>query len=464
MIKELLIFNLIFLAGFFVFQNMKSSIVIWIPASFTLFISIMLLPILLDVEHKISNISVVISILIYFFLIILNLKHIKIKPLNIKIIFFFIALNLYLIATSDLFNRFIQLTPDTYKYIFIARSINSPEGVTDISQGTLLLRGLNLPLLLAIFEGEYISSILPSIIIILNLLALFGFCKEYGILKSRRNYIEFIIVSLLFLTTLQGFYLIFYVTSHGIISLTILLYFGTLVKYKLSKEEITFQDHLVLYSSLITFLFIRPEGIIFSLLMIIFAFQYLKLSLRLFRIYLYPILFLIIYWFFTLNLLEDTSRIRIAIAAFSALLMLSIIYIEYICKKNLAFATKLLNVILILSCVISVIVTIKLLVKSAPACFQLSFLNAGGLALVPALMILSYLYIAIKHKTSNKVLMQISLSGIAITHLLIPILNGNQWICGYYGWGETIARSYIHFILLFGLGFLLSRSEVDKHI
>jgi hypothetical protein len=172
---------------------------------------------------------------------------------------------------------------------------------------------------------------------------------------------------------------------------------------------------------------------------------------------------LIIYWFLTLNLLEDTFRTRIAVVAFSFLLIMSIIYIEFICKKNLTFAIKLLNAALILSCVISVGATIGLLVKSFPACFQLSFLNAGGLALVPALMILSYLYITLKFKTSNKVLMQISLSGVVLTHLIIPILNGNQWICGYYGWGETIARSYIHFILLFGLGFLLSRKNLVEH-
>jgi hypothetical protein len=464
MIRELLILNLIFLAGFIVFRNIKSSAVIWIPASFTLFISIMLLPLLLDIEHKFSNISVAISILICSFLIIYNLKSIKIKALGIITIFFFVSLNLYIFITSDLLKRFTQLTPDTYKYMFIARAINSPEGVTDISQGTLLLRGLNLPLLLAIFEGEYVSSILPSIIIILNFLALLAFCKEYGILKSRRNYIEFLIISLLFLTTLQGFYLIFYITTHGIISLSIVLFFGTLVKYKLNKENITLQDHLILYSSLLTFIFIRPEGIIFSLLMIIFAFQYLNLSLRILRIYLYPTLMLIIYWFLSLNLLEDTFRTRIAVVAFSFLLILSIIYIEFICKKNLTFAIKLLNAALILSCVISVGATIGLLAKSFPACFQLSFLNAGGLALVPALMILSYLYISLKFKTSNKVLMQISLSGIALTHLIIPILNGNQWICGYYGWGETIARSYIHFMLLFALGYLVSRRKITEHI
>jgi hypothetical protein len=394
----------------------------------------------------------------------INLKNIKIKPPNIKTLFFFIALNLYLILTGDLFNRFIQLTPDTYRYIFIARSMNSPDGVTDIFQATLLLRGLNLPLLLAIFEGEYVSSILPSVIVILNLLALFGFCKEYGILKNKRNYLEFLIVSLLFLTTLQGFYLIFYITTHGIISLAILLYFGTLVKYRLSKEKITFQDHLILYSSLMTFLFIRPEGIIFSLLMIIFAFQYLNLSLRFLRFYLYTILILIIYWFVTLNLLEDTFRTRIAITAFSVLLLLSIIFIEYICERNFAYAFKLLNGTLIVICAISIVVQIRLLAKSIPACFELGFLNAGGLALVPSLMILSYLYIIAKDKSSNRLLMQVSLSGIAITHLLIPILNENQWLCGYAGWGETIARSYIHFMLLFGLGYLLSRNKLVEHI
>jgi hypothetical protein len=348
--------------------------------------------------------------------------------------------------------------------MFIARAINSPEGVTDISQGTLLLRGLNLPLLLSIFESEYVSSIIPSIIIILNFLALFAFCREFGILKSRRNYIEFIIVSLLFTTTLQGFYLIFYITTHGIISLAVLLYFGTLVKYKLSQDKITYQDHLILYSSIITFLFIRPEGIIFSLLMIIYAFQYLKLSLKILRIYLYPTLTLIIHWFFTLNALEETFRTQIAVAAFITILILTIVYIEYICKKNLAFAIKLLNRTLILSCVISIVVTIRLLLMSVPACLQLAFLNTGGLALVPALMILSYLYMTIKYKNSDRSLMQIALSGIAITYLLLPILNGNKWICGYYGWGETIARSYIHFMLLFALGYLVSRRKITEHI
>jgi hypothetical protein len=57
MIREVLILNLLFLAGFFIFRNIKPNIIIWIPASFTLFISIMLLPILLDIEHKFSNIS-----------------------------------------------------------------------------------------------------------------------------------------------------------------------------------------------------------------------------------------------------------------------------------------------------------------------------------------------------------------------------------------------------------------------
>ena len=70
----------------------------------------------------------------------------------------------------------------------------------------------------------------------------------------------------------------------------------------------------------------------------------------------------------------------------------------------------------------------------------------------------------IKYKNSDKSLMQIGLSGIAITYLLLPILNGNKWICGYYGWGETIARSYIHFMLLFALGYLVSRRKITEHI
>jgi hypothetical protein len=463
MIKELLILNSIFLSGFFILRNFKLHSIIWIPASFTLFISIMLLPILLDIKHRISSISIAISVLIYLILIIFGLKNVSLKQYNLISKTFFLFLNLYLIGTSDIFKRFVQLTPDTYRYMFIARAMNSPEGVTDISQNTLLLRGLNLPLLLAIFDNEFVSSTFPSIIVILNLLALFAFLKEFGTLKSRRNYIEFVIISLLFLTTLQGFYLIFYITTHGIISLALLLFFGTLVKYKLSNEKITVQDHLILYSSLITFLFIRPEGIVFSILMIIFAFQYLSLNLKFLRIYLYSILVLLIYWFSSLNLLEYTGRSFVGIIVFCSLLIIGIIYIEYVCTKNLVLGIKFLNSSLILIGVASLAISARLIVKSFPACFELSLLNAGGLGLVPALMIFSYIYLAIKYKKSNKILMQLSLTGIALTYLLIPILNGNQWICGYAGWGETIARSYLHFILLFGFGFLVRNLKLGPN-
>ena len=463
MIRELLIFNSIFFAGFLVFRNLRFHNLIWIPASFTLFISIMVLPLLIDVKHRLSSISLFVSVLIYFSLIILNLRNIKLKQFNVTSIFFFVALNLYLIGISDIFKRFVQLTPDTYRYMFIAKSMSSPDGVTDISQSTLLLRGLNLPMLLAIFEDEFVSSILPSIIVILNLIALFAFCKEFGVLKTRKNYLEFIIISLLFLTTLQGFYLIFYITTHGIISLGFLLFFGTLMKYKLSKQKITFQDNLIMFSSLITLLFIRPEGIIFSILMILFAFQYLNLNLKFLRIYLYSILIIIIYWFLSLNILEDTFRSFVGIVVFSALLIIGILYIEYICTKNLAFAIKFLNFSLILFGVAFLTISGKLIVNSIPACFQLSLLNAGGLGLVPALMILTYIYLSINYKKSNKILMQLSLTGIALTYLLIPALNGNQWICGYAGWGETIARSYIHFILLFGFGFLVRNLKLGTN-
>jgi hypothetical protein len=197
--------------------------------------------------------------------------------------------------------------------------------------------------------------------------------------------------------------------------------------------------------------------------MVFFAFQYLNLNLKFLRIYLYSILILIIYWFLSLNILEDTLRSFVGIVIFCTFLIIGILYIEYICTKNLEFAIKFLNFSLVLIGIASLTMSAKLIVKSIPACFELSLLNAGGLGLVPALMILSYIYLATKNKKSSKILMQLSLTGITLTYILIPILNGNQWICGYAGWGETIARSYIHFILfLIGITHLLYTSSPKR--
>ena len=458
MTRLILIFNIIFLLGFVLFsKKSQNQNIIWVPASLTMFVTVIMLPVLIDANHRLSTRSILASITLFMLMLLLVNKDIRYKKNKLMIPAFFLILNLYILITYETFKRLVQLTPDTYAYIFIARSINSSEGLNDINQGTLLLRGLNLPILLAIFQESYTPYVLPSIIVILNFITVYGFCKEFEILKKPVNYLELIALSLIFITTLQGFYLLFYVTTHGIVSLSILLYFGTVIKYKLRSEDITSTDHLIKLVSLVTLALIRPEGIILSVLMILFSFQYLNQDYKYLRIHLYPILLLLTYWFFSLYSLEPTERTLFASYLFGCVFILSIIYVELFVKRKRNFAVKILNFILILLLFSSIIFTWKLLITNISACLKLSLLNEGGLGFVPILMLVTYFYVSIREKHSNKILMNLSLTGIALTYLIIPVLNGNQWICGSAGWGDTIARSYNHFIILFGFGFLVRK-------
>jgi hypothetical protein len=443
--------------------------------SLPIVISLVSLPILIIFNH---NLDMRLYLAIIFFLPLSYLFFVlgknkerrqRIKKALLQYSFINLFFLIFLTIFSPVAYNFYQYTPDTYIYEFLARAINSPDGLIYLPEEWLLLRGLNLPAVLAIFAPNYSPHLIPPFVILI----LFITFIFYGIIgldikltRLKQKILMYVLISAffaIFLTTLQGAYGVFYVTTHYIISQTILVFFFTVHSIRQQKILVDKRHILLFISCIYTFSLIRPEGIFLSFFAILYLVKEINLSFRYFLFIINFYFVMTIYWYATVFVLTNGDLSRFLTAGFFVLALVSNILFIALGAKTLIYIKKYLLLIYVIFCISCFIYSSRIISQSFSECLKSVLLFEGGLGLIPY-MIFFYFVILKFTKTlvSNK-LIESSILGLLTTYVLYPVLNRNDWFCDpYSGWGGSLSRAWIHFIPLFLVGLLISLKPLIK--
>jgi hypothetical protein len=376
-----------------------------------------------------------------------------------------LALNLiiiiFLILYTPIAKNLNQYTPDTYVYEFIARSIFSDKGVKDLGENFLLLRGINLPVIWGLFSPNFNPIYLPIFLFLLLFLTYlyfsFKLIKKYNIyINNSFTYFLIISIFIIFITSLQGFYSIFYMTTHIIIAINVVIFFGTIYQISLFKEKFKIYHFLILFCCTYVFCFIRPEGIFLTFFALLYVYKKLRLEKKYVLLFFNFYFFTSSYWYFSLyNLFKGLNSLLLFIfflivtILFNSILFLFFNYF----KDNIVRITYLIYITFIMICFTY---SYSIIFKTLNVCARIIFLNEGGLGVIPIIFLLLPLYFKLSKVFENNSLIYISLLGIFLTYLIYPVLNQNSWYCDNAGWGGSLPRAWVHFLPLFAIGVVVS--------
>ena len=436
-------------------QNLIYNYIITFP----IMLLLISLPSLLDLNHKINKITyyiLIISILCIFVFISIKNKFIFMRQL-LNLTIFNALIILFFYSYHSLSIKYNQFTPDTYVYEFIARSMYSEYGLQHLSEGLLLQRGLILPVLWTFFSPAFKPIYLPLYLIILLFITYVYFSSIY-FYKTKiliNKFFGYFLAStsfLIFLFSLQGFYLMFYVTTHTIIAICVIIYFGLINQIVNKKMKITKLHIFTLFSCIYIFSFIRPEGIFLSFFAIVYMIIKLDLNKKVTLLFINSYLILSLFWFFSISYLFNGKLSYYLFLTFFILLFILNFFLFFL-FEYIKLYLKNIQVILILFLItVSLIYSHNLIFSSLHTCFRSIFLNEGGLGLVPYLVIFLPIFFKFSKKYKNNSLILVSVCGIFLTYSIYPILNQNAWFCDSSGWGGSLPRAWIHFVPLFGIG------------
>jgi hypothetical protein len=443
--------------------------------SLPIVISLISLPILIKFNH---NLDMRLYLVIIFFLplsylFIVTGKNKEIRQRIKKALLLYSFINLFFLVFLTIFSpiayNFYQYTPDTYTYEFLARAINSQNGLIYLPEEWLLLRGLNLPAVLAIFAPNYYAHLIPPFVILI-LGITFIFYGKIGLdiqfTKLKQKILMYVLISTffaIFLTTLQGAYGIFYITTHFIISQTVLVFFFTIHSIRQQKIMVDKLHFLLFTSCIYSFSLIRPEGIFLSFFAILYLVKEINLSFRYFLFIINSYFVMTIYWYATIFVLTNGDLSRFLTAGFFVLAMVSNILFIALGSKTLLYIKKYLLLIYLIFCISCFIYSSTIISQSFSECLKSVLLFDGGLGLIPYIIFIYFVILKFTRTLVSNKLIEASILGLLTTYVLYPVLNRNAWFCDpYSGWGGSLPRAWIHFIPLFLVGLLISLKPLLK--
>jgi len=442
-------------------------------ASFPIVISIIVLPVFLDWNHNIEPIFSILIVVILIIIAIFNLfsngiesslgKH-SIKILVLSILSISISYLLLLFSYD-----YIQYTPDTYIYEFIARAIRDEAGIYFLEPGWLLLRGLVLPSIMAFFYSNFQAISLPSIIYIFIFISFLYFStKHLGIYNRSKyvifkNYVLLLLLFSVFLFSVQGAFLSIYPTTHGVIAICVIIFVGTLYTISENKFKFELYHFFILISCMFVVCLARPEGTFISIFGLILIIGRIDLPLKYVILFFNSLLFICLYWYFNLySIYNSYETLLLTLFCITMFVIGNLVILKLKSSLHIFINQNMLRLFLFFVA-ITLSYSYSLVLSTLPKCFDSIFLNGGGLGVIPYIyMILLCFNIYTLFRESN-IFINVSFLGILFSYSIYPVLNQNSWFCDSAGWGGSLNRSWIHFVPLLFIGvFILISKRVIR--
>ena len=442
-------------------------------ASFPIVISIIVLPVFLDWNHNIepifSNLIVVILIIFAIFNLLSNGIESSLGKHSIKILVLSILSILFSYLLLLFSSEYIQYTPDTYIYEFIARAIRDKAGIYFLEPGWLLLRGLVLPSLMAFFYPNFQPISLPSIIYIFIFISFFYFSTKHLAKYNRskhvifKNYILSLLLFSVFLFSVQGAFLSIYPTTHGFIAICVIIFVGII--YLISEKKINFEPYhfFILFSCMFVVCLARPEGTFLSIFGLILIIGKIDLPLKYIILFFNSLLSICLYWYFNLySIFNGSETLLLTLVCVIMFVIGNLVILKARSSLHIFINQNMLRLVLFFVA-ITLSYSYSLVLSSLPKCFDSIFLNGGGLGVIPYIyMIVLCFNIYTLFRESN-IFINVSLLGLLVSYSIYPVLNQNSWFCDSAGWGGSLNRSWIHFVPLLFIGvFILISKRVIR--